>query len=103
MKTLYVPQGTVMRHESVDAERIVVKGTLLVDSDIRARQICGNGTIAATKITARDIKVGVLEADEIVTKKSLPTKSFVTGCTRQPASSRGTTSRPTRCGRTASP
>jgi len=76
MKTLFIPSGTIMRHESVDAQQIIVKGTLLVDGDIRAKRITGDGTIAAAKIIARDIRTGVLEADEIVAKKVIADKIF---------------------------
>ena len=74
MKTLFIPKGTIMRHESVDAERIVVKGTLYVDGELRAKRICSDGTVVATTISAREIKADILEAGTILSQKVIANK-----------------------------
>ena len=76
MKTLYVPKNTVMRHETVDAEKLVVKGMLIVTGAIRAKKILGDGIIIAERIMAQEITADNIDVDFITTRKIIANQIF---------------------------
>lgn len=71
MKKLFVPRGESVAYQSIHTDKLVVKGYLEVDDDVRARHISGNGIIVAGSISADtlfmdEVEAGVVTADKIV-------------------------------------
>ena len=71
MKTVYIPKGETVTYETLETERLVVKGCLKVAYGIRARSITGNGMIDAQTIHADDICVREIEAGSVICKRLL--------------------------------
>ena len=65
MKTVYVPRGETANYETLETDRLVVKGCLKVTYGIKARTISGNGVITAGTVSADDICVADLEATSV--------------------------------------
>ena len=62
MKTVYIPKGETVSYETLETERLVVKGCLKVPYGIKAKTISGSGVIIASTVSADDIRVDDLEA-----------------------------------------
>jgi len=69
MKTVYIPKGETVSYETLETDRLVVKGCLKVAYGIKARTISGNGTITAGTVSADDIRVDDLEAASVVCQR----------------------------------
>ena len=69
MKTIYIPKGETVSYETLETERLVVKGCLKVAYGIRARSITGNGMIDAQTIHANDICVREIDAASVICKR----------------------------------
>ena len=69
MKTVYIPKGETVRYETLETDRLVVKGCLKVTYGIKARSISGNGVITAGTVSADDICVGDLEATSVTCQR----------------------------------
>ena len=69
MKTTYIPKGETVQYESLDTDRLVVRGCLRVAGDIRARIICGDGMIHAGSVHADVIRADEVECAEVVCKR----------------------------------
>ena len=66
MKTMYIPKGETVSYETLETDRLVVKGCLKVAYDLKARTISGNGVIFAGTVSADDIRANDLEAASVV-------------------------------------
>lgn len=77
MKTVYIPKGETVSYETLETDRLVVKGCLKVAYGIKARTISGGGIITAGTVSADDIRVDDLEAGS-VTCQSLIAKRVQT-------------------------
>ncbi len=66
MKTVYIPRGETVSYESLETDRLVVKGCLKVAYGIHARTISGGGVITAGTVSADEIRVDDLEADSVI-------------------------------------
>lgn len=71
MKTIYIPKGETVRHESLYADRIVVDGCLQVEHGLDAKVISGKGIIHAGKVTANIIRISTLDACTVMCKRLL--------------------------------
>ena len=69
MKTVYIPKGETVSYETLETERLVVKGCLKVAYGIKARTISGNGVIIAGTVSADDIRVDDLEAASVTCQR----------------------------------
>ena len=52
MKTVYIPKGETVRYETLETDRLVVKGCLKVTYGIKAKTISGGGMITAGTMSA---------------------------------------------------
>lgn len=71
MKTVYIPRGETVSYETLETDRLVVRGCLKVAYGIKARTISGNGVITAGTVSADDICVDDLEADSVTCQRLL--------------------------------
>jgi len=74
MKTIYVPKGETVTYESVVTENLIVHGCLNVTYGVKAKHICGNGTIhagtiAADTIRASDLECGTITCEKLIAKR----------------------------------
>ena len=69
MKTVYIPKGETVRYETLETDRLVVKGCLKVTYGIKARTISGGGMITAGTVSADDIRVNDLEAASVTCQR----------------------------------
>ncbi len=69
MKTVYVPKGETVRYETLETDRLVVKGCLKVTYGIKAKTISGGGMITAGTVSADDIRVNDLEAASVTCQR----------------------------------
>lgn len=69
MKTIYIPKGETVCYESLETERLVVKGCLKVAYGIHAKSILGNGYLDAQTIYADDIRAREIEAGSVICKR----------------------------------
>lgn len=69
MKTVYIPKGETVIHESLVTEHLVVEGCLQVAYSVKAKTISGNGIIQAGSVSADVIRIGDLEADTIICER----------------------------------
>ena len=69
MKTVYIPKGETVSYETLETDRLVVKGCLKVVYGIKARTISGNGIITAGTVSADDIRVDDLEAASVTCQR----------------------------------
>ena len=69
MKTVYIPKGETVRYETLETDRLVVKGCLKVAYGIKARTISGGGMITAGTVSADDIRVDDLEAASVTCQR----------------------------------
>ena len=53
MKTVYIPKGETVRYETLETDRLVVKGCLKVTYGIKAKTISGGGMITAGTVYYR--------------------------------------------------
>jgi hypothetical protein len=71
MKTLYIPKGETVCYETLEADRLVVKGCLKVAYDLHAKSITGGGMLDAQTIYADSICVREIEAGSVICKNLL--------------------------------
>ena len=69
MKTVYIPKGETVRYETLETDRLVVKGCLKVTYGIKAKTISGGGIITAGTVSADDIRVDDLEAASVTCQR----------------------------------
>ena len=69
MKTVYIPKGETVSYETLETERLVVKGCLKVPYGIKAKTISGSGVIIASTVSADDIRVDDLEAASVTCQR----------------------------------
>ena len=69
MKTVYIPKGETVRYETLETDRLVVKGCLKVAYGIKAKTISGGGMITAGTVSADDIRVDDLEAASVTCQR----------------------------------
>ena len=69
MKTIYIPKGETVSYETLETERLIVKGCLKVAYGIRAKSITGSGMIDAQTIHANDICVREIDAGSVICKR----------------------------------
>lgn len=69
MKTVYIPKGETVNYETLETDRLVVKGCLKVTYGIKAKTISGNGVITAGTVSADDIRVDDLEAASVTCQR----------------------------------
>lgn len=69
MKTVYIPKGETVSYETLETERLVVRGCLKVAYGIKAKTISGNGVIIAGTVSADDIRVDDLEAASVTCQR----------------------------------
>ena len=69
MKTVYIPKGETVSYETLETDRLVVKGCLKVTYGIKARTISGGGIITAGNVSADDIRVDDLEAASVTCQR----------------------------------
>lgn len=69
MKTVYIPKGETVSYETLETDRLVVKGCLKAAYGIKARSISGNGVIIAGTVSADDIRVDDLEAASVTCQR----------------------------------
>ncbi len=69
MKTVYIPKGETVKYETLETDRLVVKGCLKVAYGIKARTISGGGVITAGTVSADDIRVDDLEAASVTCQR----------------------------------
>ena len=69
MKTVYIPKGETVRYETLETDRLVVKGCLKVTYGIKAKTISGGGMITAGTVSADDIRVNDLEAASVTCQR----------------------------------
>lgn len=77
MKKVFIPKGEVVRHNSLYTDKLVVKGVLLVNGKITAKEIIGGGVIEAREIVCDSIHANTVTADFISTRKIAVKKLFV--------------------------
>lgn len=76
MKTIYIPKGETVCYDTLNTENLVVKGTLHVIGDLRAKHIGGKGIIMAGSISADDIRASDLESANIVCKRLIAERVY---------------------------
>ena len=69
MKTMYIPKGETVSYETLETDRLVVKGCLKVTYGIKAKTISGGGMITAGTVSADDIRVNDLEAASVTCQR----------------------------------
>ena len=69
MKTVYIPKGETVSYETLETDRLVVKGCLKVAYGIKAKTISGGGMITAGTVSADDIRVDDLEAASVTCQR----------------------------------
>jgi len=69
MKRIYIPQGETVSYETLESDRLVVKGCLKVAYGLKARTISGGGVITAGTVSADDIRVDDLEAASVICQR----------------------------------
>ena len=69
MKTVYIPKGETVSYETLETDRLVVKGCLNVAYGIKAKTISGGGMITAGTVSADDIRVDDLEAASVTCQR----------------------------------
>ena len=69
MKTVYIPKGETVRYETLETDRLVVKGCLKVTYGIKAKTISGSGVVTAGTVSADDIRVDDLEAASVTCQR----------------------------------
>ena len=69
MKTVYIPKGETVSYETLETDRLVVKGYLKVAYGVKARTISGGGVIIAGTVSADDIRVDDLEAASVTCQR----------------------------------
>ena len=69
MKTVYIPKGETVSYETLETDRLVVKGCLKVTYGIKAKTISGGGMITAGTVSADDIRVDDLEAASVTCQR----------------------------------
>lgn len=69
MKTVYIPKGETVRYETLETDRLVVKGCLKVAYGIKAKTISGGGMITVGTVSADDIRVDDLEAASVTCQR----------------------------------
>jgi len=69
MKTIYIPKGETVTYETLETDRLVVKGCLKVAYGIKARSISGNGMVIAGTVSADDIRVDDLDAASVICRR----------------------------------
>ena len=69
MKTIYIPKGETVNYETLETDRLVVKGCLKVTYGIKAKTISGGGIITAGTVSADDIRVDDLEAASVTCQR----------------------------------
>ena len=69
MKTVYIPKGETVSYETLETDRLVVKGCLKVAYGIKAKTISGGGMITAGTASADDIRVDDLEAASVTCQR----------------------------------
>ncbi len=69
MKTIYIPKGETVRYESLETERLIVKGCLKVTYGVHAKTIAGDGMIDAQSIHANDIRIREVESGSVICKR----------------------------------
>ena len=69
MKTVYIPKEETVRYETLETDRLVVKGCLKVAYGIKAKTISGGGMIIAGTVSADDIRVDDLEAASVTCQR----------------------------------
>ncbi len=69
MKTVYIPKGETVNYETLETERLVVKGCLKVAYGIKAKTISGSGVVTAGTVSADDIRVDDLEAASVTCQR----------------------------------
>ena len=76
MKTVYIPKGETVNYESLVTDRLVVRGSIYVTGDIKARIICGDGVVHAGTVHADSIRVDELETAETVCRRLLAKRVY---------------------------
>ena len=69
MKTIYIPKGETVHYDTVNTDRLVVRGFLDVSGSVKAKTISGGGTLAAGSVSADTICLGDLETSYTVCEK----------------------------------
>lgn len=69
MKTMYIPKGETVTHDTLITDHLVVQGCLRVTSDLKAKSISGDGVIIADRIFADNIRTDELEAASVICKR----------------------------------
>ena len=69
MKTVYIPKGETVSYETLETDRLLVKGCLKVAYGIKAKTISGGGMIIAGTVSADDIRVDDLEAASVTCQR----------------------------------
>lgn len=68
MKKLYVPKNTTVQYETLETDTVVVKGCLVVENALRAKNILGSGIVIAGSISSDEIVADELESTSIVAR-----------------------------------
>ena len=76
MKKIYIPHGTIERHDNIYVDELIVNGRLIVNDVIRAKKIYGSGIIESQRINAGVIVADTLDAEYICAKKVIACKIF---------------------------
>ncbi len=69
MKELYIPRGKTVSLSHVEAERIIIKGVLNVDTTVRVRRIMGDGVLVAGHVSAGSVTASDIEAATVTAKR----------------------------------
>lgn len=81
MKTVYIPKGKSVRYECLEAEHLVVNGSLKVARAIRVRHISGKGSIEAKHVSADTICIHDLDAVDVICEKLIAKRVWTSGLT----------------------
>ena len=76
MKTMYIPKGETVTYESVETEHLVIKGCLIVNGDVKARKITGNGILHCASVSADSIVLDEVEAAIIICKRLIAKRAM---------------------------
>lgn len=77
MKKIYIPKGETVRHNNLNTDKLIVKGTLHVSGKIVAKEILGGGVIEAREIVCDDLHAYSVNADFITAVRVVADKLFV--------------------------
>jgi hypothetical protein len=77
MKKVFIPSGETVMYNSLNTDKIVVKGTLRVRGKLMAKEIIGGGTVEAAEIVCDDLRVSCATADFITAKRIAADKLFI--------------------------